>query len=71
MFWGINIPKDKNPGKCHDLKTKCKMLIQEWTGGIFLGFLDVKNRGTFRGFMGSKIKINIGNTSSCKENLNF
>ena len=37
-FWGVNIPKVKNPGKCHDIKRKCKMLIQEWAGGIFLGF---------------------------------
>ena len=35
---GVNIPKVKNPGKCHDLERKCKMLIQEWAGGIFLGF---------------------------------
>ena len=35
---GVNIPKVKNPGKCHDLERKCKILIQEWTGGIFLGF---------------------------------
>ena len=37
-FRGVNIPKVKNPGKCHDLERKCKMLIQEWAGGIFLGF---------------------------------
>ena len=30
--------KLKNPGKCHDLERKCNILIQEWTGGIFLGF---------------------------------
>ena len=36
-FRGVNIPKVKNPGKCHDLERKCKMLIQEWAGGIFLG----------------------------------
>ena len=30
--------KVTNPEKCHDLERKCKMLIQEWTGGIFLGF---------------------------------
>ena len=35
---GVNIPKVKNPGKCHDLERKCKMLIQEWAGGIFMGF---------------------------------
>ena len=35
---GVNIPEVKNPGKCHDLERKCKMLIQEWAGGIFLGF---------------------------------
>ena len=35
---GVNIPKVKNPGKCHDLERKCKILIQEWAGGIFLGF---------------------------------
>ena len=34
----INIPKVKNPGKFHDIKRKCKILIQEWAGGIFLGF---------------------------------
>ena len=33
-----DIPKVKNPGKWHDLERKCKMLIKEWTGGIFLGF---------------------------------
>ena len=37
-FRGVNIPKVKNLGKCHDLERKCKMLIQEWAGGIFLGF---------------------------------
>ena len=35
---GVNIPKVKHPGKCHDLERKCKILIQEWAGGIFLGF---------------------------------
>ena len=45
-FRGVNIPKVKNPGKCHDLERKCKMLIQEWAGGHFLGGLDVtKIRG--------------------------
>ena len=37
-FRGVNIPKVKNTGKCHDLERKCKMVIQEWSGGIFLGF---------------------------------
>ena len=37
----------------------------------FLGVLDVKNRGAFGGFMGSKIQNNIGNISMRKENLNF
>ena len=37
-FSGVNIPKIKNPGKCHDLQRKCKMFIQESVGGIFLGF---------------------------------
>ena len=36
QFFGI--PKVKNPGKCHGLQRKCKILIQEWTVGIFLGF---------------------------------
>ena len=35
---GVNIPNVKNPGMCHDLERKCKMLIQEWAGGMFLGF---------------------------------
>ena len=35
---GVNIPKVKNPRKCHDLERKCKIWIQEWAGGIFLGF---------------------------------
>ena len=39
-FSGVNIPKINNPGKCHDLQRKCKMLIQEWVGGHFLGVLD-------------------------------
>ena len=30
-----------------------------------------KNRGAFRGFMGSTIKKYIGNILMCKENLNF
>ena len=38
-FLGVNIPKVKNPGKCHDLERKCKFLTQEWAGGIYLGFL--------------------------------
>ena len=37
-FRGVNIPKVKNLGKCHDLERKCKIVIQEWAGGIFLGF---------------------------------
>ena len=37
-FRGVNIPKVKNPGKCHDLERKFKNLIQDWAGGIFLGF---------------------------------
>ena len=37
-FRGVSIPKVKNPGKCHDLERKCKILIQEWAGGIFLWF---------------------------------
>ena len=44
-FRGVNIPKVKNLGECHDLEIKCKMLIQEWAGRHFLGVLDVKNRG--------------------------
>ena len=46
-FRGVNIPKVKNPGKCHDLERTCKMLIQEWAGwGHFHGVLDVQtNRG--------------------------
>ena len=35
---GVNIPKVKNPGKCHDLERKCNILIQEWAGGIFWSF---------------------------------
>ena len=41
----VNIPTVNNPGKCHDPEGKCKMLIQEWTGGIFLGVLDVNKYG--------------------------
>ena len=71
-FRGVNIPKVKNLGKCHDLERKCKMLIQEWAGGHFLVVLDVKKiRGIFGGFMGSTIEKYILNTSMCKENLNF
>ena len=67
---GVNIPKVKNPGKCHDLERKCKMLIQEWAGGFSWDF-DVKNRGgAFEGGFGSEIKKYIGNTSMCKENVN-
>ena len=33
--WSVNIPKVKNPGKCHDLERKCKMLIQ---GAFSWGF---------------------------------
>ena len=36
-FRGVNIRKVKTTWKCHDLR-KCKILIQEWAGGIFLGF---------------------------------
>ena len=35
---GVNIPKVKNPGKCHDLERNCKNLIREWAEGIFLRF---------------------------------
>ena len=44
-FRGVNIPKVKNPGMCLDLERKCKMFIQEWAGGHFLGVLDVKKIG--------------------------
>ena len=37
-FRGVNVPKVKIFGKCHDLEKKCKMLIQGWAGGIFLAF---------------------------------
>ena len=37
-FRGVNVPKVKLFGKCHDLERKCKMLIQGWAGGIFLAF---------------------------------
>ena len=56
-FRGVNNPKVKSLGKCHDLEIKCKIVIQEWAGRHFLGVLDVKNRGVaFGGFMGSKIQ---------------
>ena len=37
-FRGVNVPKVKFFGKCHDLERICKMLIQGWAGGIFLAF---------------------------------
>ena len=37
-FRGVNDPKFKFFGRCHDLERKCKMLIQGWAGGIFLAF---------------------------------
>ena len=37
-FRGVNVPKVKIFGRCHDLERKCKMLIQGWAGGIFLAF---------------------------------
>ena len=52
-FWGVNIPKVKNPGKCRDLKRKCKMLIQDWAGGISWGFrCKTQGGGHLVGFMG-------------------
>ena len=48
------------------------MLIQEWTGGHFLGVLDVKNKGgILGGLWGQKSKKYVGNTSICKENSIF
>ena len=47
---GVNIPKDKNPGKCHDLERKCKMLIQEGQGAFPWGFrCQHKGGGAFEG----------------------
>ena len=47
--------KLKQLGKCHDLR-KCKSLIQEWAGGIFLGFRCKKLGGGFWGFWGQQLK---------------
>ena len=57
-FRGVNVPKVNFFGKCHDLERKCQMLMQGGGQGDFLGVLDVKNRGAFRGggFIGSKIQ---------------
>ena len=44
-FRGVNIPRVKNPGKCHDLERKCKILIQEWARGHIFGGLYVKEIG--------------------------
>ena len=41
-FRGFNIPKVEKLGKCHDLERNFKSLIQEWTGGHFLGVLHVQ-----------------------------
>ena len=37
---GVNIPKVKNPGKCHDLERKCNIFDPRMgmQGGIFLWF---------------------------------
>ena len=60
-FRGVNVPKVKIFGKCHDLERKCKMLIKGWAGGFSWRFRCKKNRGAFGGFYGVKNSKYIGN----------
>ena len=54
---GVNIPKVKNLGKCHDLERKCKMLIQEWAGAFSWVFRCKQlGGGILGGGLGQKLK---------------
>ena len=56
-FRGVNIPKVKNLGMCHDVEKKCKMLIQEWAGVHFWFFFRCKKiGGHLGGLCGQKFK---------------